>query len=524
MRKCLEREFSAIYVFNLRGDQRTKGELSKREGGKIFDSGSRTPIAITILVKKPKGEDTEKARIYYRDIGDYLLREDKLKIIREMKSIGNLDMNWVQLTPNQYGDWLNHRNEMFKDFTPIEPEKKFEKGQKAFFETFSLGVATGRDGWCYNSSLQVVKSKAKEQIDFYNETLRKLKNKEIEGVEYNTGKISWTRAVLSDVKKGKVYDITDCEYREAIYRPFFKQHLLYYKPLNEMTYQIPKLFPTPAHKNLVICVSGVGVKKNFSCIITDFLPDLELIGKSQCFPLYWYEERAPQMRDLFSQDEAATNAEDRYIRHDGITDWIYDCACKQYGFDTSKKDVFYYVYGLLHSPEYRETFAADLKKMKPRLPMVDSREEFLAFSRAGRDLAELHLNYESVEEYKGCVVDCAPFTTRGERVNYRVVKMRFGKTADKEKDKSVIRYNDGITISEIPADAYRYVVNGQSAIEWVMERYAVKTDDKSGITNDPNDWAREHGDEQYILKLLRRVINVSVKTMKIVDALPKLKF
>lgn len=516
-------------MFNLRGDQRTKGELSKREGGKIFDSGSRTPIAITILVKKPKGEDTEKARIYYRDIGDYLLREDKLKIIREMKSIGNLDMNWVKLTPNQYGDWLNHRNDMFKDFTPMGDKDDKSNKRTFFVPYYSRGLATARDAWCYCYDQQQLISQLKKSIAFYNEQREKFhkcsSNIEVKKfVEYRDDALSWNRGILQYCKSNKEIRFEDDSVRIAVYRPFQKEWVYFNKAMNDMTYQLDKLFPTPAHKNLVICLSCVGSKKGLSVSITDCLPDLHYVGDTQCFPLYWYEERAPQMGDLFSQGEVATNDEDRYIRHDGITDWIYDCACKQYGFDTSKKDIFYYVYGLLHSAEYRETFAADLKKTLPRLPMVDSREEFLAFSRAGRDLAELHLNYESVEEYKGCVVDCAPFTTKGARVNYRVEKMRFGKTADKEKDKSVIYYNDGITISEIPADAYRYVVNGQSAIEWLMERYVVKTDDKSGITNDPNDWAREHGDEQYILKLLRRVINVSVKTMKIVDALPKLKF
>lgn len=338
---------------------------------------------------------------------------------------------------------------------------------------------------------------------------------EIKDVDYSTTKISWTRAVLSDIHRNKPYNTENCQIRESIYRPFFKQHMLYYRPLNEMMYQIPKLFPTPKHQNLAICVSGVGVIKDFSCIITNLLPDLELIGKSQCFPLYWYDDSTADIADLFSTSQ---NGVDRYTRRDGITDWILSTARKQYGSKVTKEDIFYYVYGILHSPAYRKVFAVDLKKMLPRLPLVDNRDDFRAFSAAGRALAELHLNYETIEPYKDAKVTLDP----NAYINYRVEKMRFGKNG-KEVDKSTIIYNNQITISKIPFKAYDYVLNGKSAIDWIMERYAVTTDNKSGIRNDPNDWAAEHNDEKYILNLLLRIITVSLETCKIVASLPKLK-
>lgn len=520
MRKCLAREFSAIYVFNLRGNCRTSGEIRCKEAGNVFGSGSRTPIAITILVKKPKASD-ETARIYYHDIGDYLSREEKLRIIRNMGDISNPLMQWVSITPDQHGDWFNKRSEQFKLFTPLG-DKDDKKNKKTFFVPYySNGLKTQRDPWCYNSSLPIVEKSAKEQIDFYNEQREKLAKKEITDVDYSTHIISWTAAVLSDIQKNKPYNIQDCQFRESVYRPFFKQHLLYYRALNERVYQIPKLFPTSSHRNLVICVSGIGVTKDFSCIITDILPDLELIGKSQCFPLYWYDSSDADVVDLFNQGER--NKMDRYVRRDGVTDWILATARKQYGYNVAKEDIFYYVYGLLHSPEYRSTFAADLKKSLPRLPLVEQADDFWAFSRAGRELANLHLNYETIEPYRQCRVIYAPLTTKGDSINYRVEKMRFGKLDSKTADKSVIYYNHAIIIEGIPADAYDYVVNGKSAIEWIMERYAVKTDPASQITNDPNDWAREHGDEKYIFNLLLRIINVSVQTVEIVKNLPKLK-
>ena len=458
-----------------------------------------------------------KAKIHYYDIGDYLSREDKLRIIKQFGSVENIP--WTILEPNEHGDWINHRNEMFKDFIPLG-DKDDKKNKRTFFVPYySNGLKTQRDPWCYNSSINTVKEKAKEQIDFYNEQLDKInrKEKEISDIDYNTNKISWTRAVLVDIQRKKNYCLKDCAYRESIYR------LLYYKPLNEMMYQIPKLFPTPNHKNLVICVSGIGVTKDFSCIITNTLPDLEVIGKSQCFPLYWYEEEQ-QTYQTGGMDNMFESPESSYIQREGITDWILTAARKQYGYKVTKEDIFYYVYGLLHSPDYRATFATDLKKSLPRLPLVEKADDFWAFSQAGRELANLHLNYETIEPYGKCVIVHAPLTTKGDSINYHVEKMRFGKIDSKIADKSIIHYNHAITIEGIPAEAYEYVVNGKSAIEWVMERYAITTDKKSGITNDPNDWAREHNDEKYILNLLLRVINVSVQTVEIVKGLPNLKF
>ena len=461
-----------------------------------------------------------KAKIHYYDIGDYQSREDKLRIIKQFGSVENIP--WTILEPNEHGDWINHRNEMFKDFIPLG-DKDDKKNKRTFFVPYySNGLKTQRDPWCYNSSINTVKEKAKEQIDFYNEQLSKLDQKEIVEIDYDTSKISWTRAVLADIQRKKNYCLKDCAYRESIYRPFFKQYLLYYKPLNEMMYQIPKLFPTPNHKNLVICVSGIGTSKDFSAIITDCIPDLQLQFNGQCFPLYWYDSSDADVVDLFNQ--GAEKPMDRYVRKDGVTDWILSTARKQYGYKVTKEDIFYYVYGLLHSPDYRTTFATDLKKSLPRLQLVEKADDFWTFSKAGRELVDLHLNYETIEPYRKCIVSFAPLTNKGDKINYHVEKMRFGKIDSKTSDKSVIYYNNSITITGIPAKAYEYVVNGKSAIEWIMERYAITTDKKSGITNDPNDWAREHNDEKYILSLLLRVINVSVQTVEIVRRLPKLKF
>lgn len=530
MRKCLAREFSAIYVFNLRGNQRTSGELSRKEGGKIFGSGSRTPIAITILVKKPKASD-ETARIYYHDIGDYLSREDKLRIIRNMGDISNPLMQWVTITPNEHGDWLNKRNEQFKLYTPLEPEKKFDNKAKSFFITYSLGVATGRDTWVYNFSRSELMGRVQKMIEFYNDQCNKYKeakksNKNLladDFIDFNPTKFSWNRNQKQDLVKGIIHKYYPEHITIGTYRPFCKNNLYFSRDFNAMIYQNARLFPTPNHRNLVICVSGLGGTKENSAYISDCIVDLNCLDAgTQCFPLYWYDDSTADIADLFSAPQSDA---DRYVRRDGVTDWILSTARKQYGSRVTREDIFYYVYGILHAPDYRTTFAADLKKSLPRLPLVESPDDFWAFSRAGRSLAELHLGYEHVEPYAGCRIFFAPLTNRGDEISYLIDdKMRFGKLDSKTADKRIIHYNAGITIENIPLEAYDYVVNGKSAIEWVMERYAVKKDPASRIENNPNDWSREHDDPKYIYNLLLRIITVSLETMKIVYTLPKLKF
>ena len=471
-----------------------------------------------------------KAKIHYYDIGDYLSREDKLRIIKQFGSVENIP--WTILEPNEHGDWISHRNEMFKQFIPIEPEKKFAKGQKSFFSVQSCGVVTSRDAWVYDSSKEKLQNKICRAISFYNDqvdnvqaAIKEKLDQHIENIiDWDETKFKWDRAQKErDLKQGNKYVYERTSLRLSLYRPYFNQWLYFNRSLNNCVYQLPKLYPSVEHDNLIICVSGIGASKNFSALMIRHIPSFDTLEKSQCFPLYWYEEEQ-QTYQTGGMDNLFESSESSYIQKDGITDWILTVARKQYGYKVKKEDIFYYVYGLLHSPDYRTTFATDLKKSLPRLPLVEKAGDFWAFSKAGRELANLHLNYEAIEPYGKCVIVHAPLTTKGDSINYHVEKMRFGKIDSKIADKSIIHYNHAITIEGIPAEAYEYVVNGKSAIEWVMERYAITTDKKSGITNDPNDWAREHNDEKYILNLLLRVINVSVQTVEIVKGLPKLKF
>ena len=520
----LEKEFSAVYVFNLRGNQRTSGELSRREGGKIFGSGSRTPVAITLLIKKPG--HTGKAQIFYHDIGDYLTREEKLHKLETFADYAALP--WEQLHPNEHNDWINQRCGDFDDFVPLND------GDTAIFCMRSLGVVTNRDAWCYNFSNEQLKHNIKVSIDFYNSEVDrfqkiKQKNNEISAIDiisFDKTKFSWVRPQLNDIKKYKKYLYNDNSIYNSMYRPFIKVPIYFNRQLNNCVYRQPSLFPTATHNNLAIQVTGIGINKDFSCLVVDSLPDVQTFANGQCFPLYYYEKNEPKGKaveqgSLIPQKSKPKQlglpmpkpVTEEYTRKDAITDAALEHFQTHYEDDTiGKEDLFYYVYGILHSPKYREKYAADLKKMLPRIPFAP---DFWAFSTAGRELAHWHLDYESVEPYP-VEEERQPQGDRDDFTYYHVEKMRF----PKKGEKGTIIYNPFITFKGIPLDAYDYIVNGKSALEWIMERYAITVDKDSGIRNDPNDWCKEHNDPRYIYNLVKRIIRVSVETNRIVAGLP----
>jgi predicted helicase len=369
-----------------------------------------------------------------------------------------------------------------------------------------------------------------KMIAFYNEQRKlienKRKNKQEISIEdcldIDPQKISWTRSLRNDAAKNIVHEFKASEIMPSLYRPFTKEDLYYDKPFIESPGLWSQLFIKNHCDNLVICATRIGTTKDFSLLITNHLPCLDIVEKGQCFPLYWYEKKEKVQGGLFEQSE------DEYIRRDAISDFILEQAKNRYGPKVTKEDIFYYVYGILHSHDYRKTFANDLKKMLPRLPLVEKPADFWAFSKAGRELANLHLNYEEQESPESITV------TGIEKGNFTVVKMQFGKRKWGEFTwgeamwgdfkKSEIIYNEHISISNIPAKAYEYVVNGKSTIEWVMERYAVTTHKESGIRSDPNDWAREHDNPQDILALLLAVIGVSMNKVDIGAGLPRVEW
>lgn len=510
-RKCLEKEFSSIYIFDLRGNQRTSGELSRKEGGKIFGSGSRAKIVITILIKNPKSKN-KKAEIYYHDIGDYLSREQKLDEIQRIGSCFSAKFAPVVLKPNVYGDWLNQRSDTFNSFIIMGDKKNKQLNEKYFDDIYSSGVVTARDVWCYNFSKNKLEQNIKKTINFYNKEREEYHAEREKDFTRDDRYISWTRATLNNAKKNRKYRFYEDHVRLSMYRPFCKEFTYFDHYLNEMTYQIPKLFPTVELKNLIICVTGSSSKKKFMPFISNLISDYQFLQNGQYFPLYWYEEVAPDEMSLFDQGKGK-----KLVRHDGITNFILKRCRENYGPKVTKEDIFYYIYGLLHMETYRKEFEADLKKSLPRIPLVEEPKDFRLISKVGRELAELHLHYEDQEPLPGVTV------TGAETGNFKVNKIRYAKKGMVE-DKSTIIYNNSIRISGIPKEAQQYEVNGRTPMGWIMDRYQVTTDKKTGIQNDPNDWCQEHGNPRYILDLLLSVITVSVKTIELIHQLPQIDF
>jgi predicted helicase len=540
MRKSLTDEFSALYIFHLRGNQRTSGDASRREGGKIFGAGSRAPIVITFLIKNP--DAAQQGRIFYRDIGDYLSREEKLKIIANFQSvrgIGDAD-GWTEIEANTHGDWTSKRDDSFQLYISVGDKKSAETS--TIFENYSAGVKTQRDSWCINSSKEALGTNIERMMGNYNTALENYirSGNSLSGASASkftdllATDISWSRALLWDFEKKRELQESDGEYRVMVYRPFTKQWLYFGRKLNEMIYQIPRLFPIDSAPNLAISVSGVGSQRGFSCLLVDSIPDLHLVQTGQCFPLRLFEQSKDVNRGApaFNFDDLIADRQSDYRQMDGITDAGINHFRNFYSDQTiTKEDLFYYIYGLLHSPGYRSRFADSLLKELPRIPPVKKREDFTRFVEAGRKLGDLHVGYESVEPFPATVKqgDLALAVITDAEKYFRVEKMRFGKKG-KDKDRSTIIYNPNITLTDIPLEAYDYVVNGKPAIEWVMERQGISVDrynpetkKGSDIVNDANRYANETmGDPRYPYDLLRRVITVSLETVKIVKGLPKL--
>ncbi len=510
-RKCLTDDFTSIYCFNLRGNARTSGEQRRKEKGSVFGEGTRTSIAITLLIKNPEKKGT--CQLFYHDIGDYLTREQKLKIINEFES--SKAIPWTKIVPNSSHDWINHRDPTFEKFIPLG-DKDDEKNI-SIFNSYSMGVKTNRDAWVYNFNKNELIANVKRMIRFYNEqtedykTATKSKNISIEGfVENDPKKISWTRELKWDVEKGIVHKFQKESIVKSLYRPFCKQWIYFNRSFNNTVYQMPKYFPDINTENLVICVTGRGATKEFSALISNALPDLEMISKGQCFPLR-YNKKSESL-------ENSENLGFQFHEENGISKAISDISVKLFREKYSDKkigeeDIFYYVYGILHSFEYKTRFSSDLGKMIPRIPFA---QDFWIFSKAGRDLAKWHLHYEDIDPYP-LEVSKDQFDLNSKEF-YKVRKMIFGKL-DGQVDKTTIVYNSHITLKDIPLRAYDYVVNGRPALEWIMERYQVSIESDSQITNDPNDWS---DDPQYILNLVKRIVTVSLETMKIVNGLPPL--
>lgn len=504
LRKTLTSEFHDIYVYNLRGNQRTAGEQSRREGGKIFDSGSRNTVAVLLLVKRPG--PVKNGLLHYRDVGDYLGRQEKLAIVDEA-TLENIE--WQQIAANTDGDWINQRNGTFETFTPIG----HKDGKGTIFSTFSGGLKTNRDAWAYNFSTTDLRDNVSRMVTSYNDQLH------LPISDRDPARISWSSGLEALHQRGKTLQVDEGRIRSSIYRPFTKMAVYFDDNLNDRRGRLPRFFPAPDTDNQGFFFPAPGNSApDFLCLAVDTIPDLGGAGISgvQFFPRYSYIDAVSGglLDELDGGDRGLQ-------RVDNITDAALTDYRTAYGPEVSKDDIFYYVYGLLHSTEYRTRFAADLKKMLPRIPQVPGAEGFRAFVDAGKALSDLHIRYEALEPYPLTEVASVLAAEQDDYARYAVTKMKYAGKAG-AWDKTSIIYNDQIALQGIPADAQRYMLGSRSALDWIIERYQLKADKASGIVNDPNDWSREHKQPRYIIDLIGRIVALSQATNRIVDALPPL--
>ena len=546
VRLSLQEEFSQIFIYDLKGNQRTSGERSRREGGKIFGSGSRTGVAITVLVKDPAHSGT--AEVFYAEAEDYATRQEKLDQIRAYGSIEGVSgaEAFRSITPNQHGDWISSRDERFATFQEIGNKAlKGKESTPAVFRQYSNGLKTNRDAWCYNFSRGAVASNMRRMIDNYNAEVQAGHTSKTASNDPKL--LAWGGNLPRDLDRSIVHRFDTSHIQTGLYRPFCTHAAYFATTMNERTYQLPQLFPTPAHKNIAFGAQGRGSSHSFSVGITTILPDLEMISKAQWFPLYTWEPLSPTSGgepDLFADlatasesraDGAATASSldfsrpigdqipvilDGYRRVDNVTDATLASYREHYGdAGITKEDIFFYVYALLHHPEYRERYEDDLKKMLPHIPRAAG---FHTYASVGRELADLHVNYERVEPYPSVQEEAGLHAPADPWERYRIGerKMRFPKLGRRDKDFTRLEYNDYVTLTGIPAEAQGYSISGRSPLEWIIDRYHVKTDKASGIVNDPNDFLREQGRPDAVVDLIKRLVTVSMRTQELLATLP----
>ncbi|MFD2618385.1 DEAD/DEAH box helicase [Terrilactibacillus laevilacticus] len=475
IRRSFAQEYNYLFILNLRGAIRGRsGDLAKREGQNVFDI--MTGVSISILVR----DGSENHKIFYKDIGDYLSRNEKVNLLNQWQSIRNTD--WSEVTPDKNGDWINQRDENYNNFIPMYEEDVY----KSIFTDKTSGIVTNRDAWVYNFSKQIVYENTKKLISNYNsERLRLMKEKnKFELAEKNGKIIKWSRSLRQKLENNIEIEFCDKTIVKSIYRPFTKKYLNYDKNIIESARGYWKgYFDKP---NLGLMVSGIGSRKGFSVLALDSIPSMDIMEKGQVFLLNGIDEGK-----LFKNDKQSL---------------ISEIRCNEFGLN--EKEFIYYIYAVLHSNEYRNKYANDLTKGFPRIPKLKNMKEFV---RAGEQLIQLHLCYEECAPYKHVEVEY-----NSHRPTFRVKKMKHPKRGQLD----TILFNTDISISNIPEKAYEYVVNGRPAIEWIIDQYQVKVDKNSGIVDDPNLYSN---DERYIFDLLLRVINVSVQTVDLVNSLPPLE-
>ena len=506
VRACLAEEFSSVHVLNLRGHTWKGGERGRAEGGPVFGQGSSATVAIVILTRNPNAKSKE-CNILYRDIGDYMKREKKLSILDEVGSIAGI-ADWQKIKPDQHHDWIGQRDAAFQDFYPMgsQAAKAGDVGSKAIFKLYSNGYYTGRDTYIYNFSRNECAINARGMVDDYRAALRVLEKSPSYNVNQvanvHSSRVRWDQTLKNRLSAKVQTTFDTAKLRRTAYRPFVAMNCYADQVFAKRPGPSNWMFPANEKDNKAICVPGVGSTKPFSALVVNVMPDLHFVSFGQCFPRFRYESRSSD--DLIYKNPTLD-------RIDNISNSALDKFRSRYRDKSITKDaIFDYVYGILHQSSYRSRFTNDLAKDLPRIPFAP---EFRSFAEAGSALTELHLNYETCEEYSLDIVFSQPRELQAQQFRLGERAMKF-----EDDEKTVLRVNEHVSLRGIPEEAHRYQVNGRTPLEWFIDRYRIKRDKRSGIVNDPNEW---FDDPRDLVAAIRRIVHVSVETVRIVEALPE---
>lgn len=514
-RRELLKEFNHVYVFNLRGNQRTQGELSRKEGGKVFGSGSRNTICIITLIKH-KGKPFD-GFIHYKDIGDYLSREEKLKILKESESISNLE--WENIYPDKRNDWINQTNEEFEKLLPLVKSEKNNTSFSLYDGNVSIGVMAARDDWVIGFNSKIILDSMKTFVETFNNEqnriLTLLKQSKIisskekldfakRNVTFDKTKIKWSEDLIKRLLRGHSIKIDD-NIRDIMYRPFVKKKLYFDPIVLDRIGKWLNITPTKNDRNLNITFSVPPLKKTFSALAINIISDIHCMEQAQSIPVEWINDNT--QGSLFEFAGFGQN-------EDTLNDKAISLFKERYGDKSiTSSSVFSYIYAVLNSKSYREKYSNNLGKEMPRIPFL---KDFEKWSEIGKKLIDLHLNYEKAPAYQEVKIEYKKKDMTKD--DYRVTKIKF---LSKDRKDTII-FNDNITISNIPLEAYDYVVNGRSPLEWVMDQYQYTADKESGIIDDPNLYDEEKGGK-YVFDLILSLITVSLETQKLIKELPEYK-
>ena len=547
IRACLQKEFTDVYCFDLRGNAKLRGDAWRREGDKIFGEGSREATTIVILVKNPAKTG---CTIHYHDIGNYLSREQKLGKVRDMVDVSGVP--WSPIDPNKYHDWVEQRGKEADDWENLaamgSKDGKRGRTDHVMFHQYTNGLSTHRDGWVYNTSRAKLIENMKRTIDYCN-------NQDPNNFKIDVKRAKWSKELSRDMKKrGLPLKFDEGRIRTALYRPFFKQ-LVHLDVFVSTPNDIPKFFPRGDMKNPAIMVPDK-IKGEFSAMITDTTPDRHIHEASQAFPLKVGKKQSREnVRPAESIQHPASSREsgdhstgqnqggiilgvhngcDTRSRDsppragipdvgdemtDNITDWTLERYRTVYNdYTITKEDIFYYTYGVLHSPDFRKKYQAFLKRGIPNIPMAP---DFRAFEQAGRALADLHLNYETGPRY-----DLGqPLTT----IPNAPKKVEFGRKLRDDSSTKTTTDSTKLVIDRITVydnlPHIQYNVSGLTPLGWLaapngtkrVSRYSYTKDDITGIENYPLEG--KSGEE--VREIVERLAYVGVESDRIIAGLPK---